>query len=255
MTVPEGLAAEYARLAHAGRVWLVGWQSGAEVLEELASLVDGLQLFEPLTCDSLAEVRVADVPALAREAAAAGRALACANDLCGAAGEPVLSLGTQLSCELVAPGVVAVAVSRSRTRGRAVAAAPWLVEGVSRALEDRVLGEGELPVLIDTSRERFDAAAVLASYLRCHPAVAAVSYPGLPDHPDRARAASLLVGGAGPLVGVRLLADDSAEALLALDILGLRVSRVGEGSVVLETQPGTDVLSLVPTFERAFVGA
>ena len=45
-----------------------------------------------------------------------------------------------------------------------------------------------------------DVAQVVASYLRCHPLVDAVRYPGLKDDPQFEEASRTLVGGFGPMV-------------------------------------------------------
>ncbi len=49
-------------------------------------------------------------------------------------------------------------------------------------------------------REVSDVAQVVASYLRCHPRVEAVRYPGLKSDPDFEHAAHTLIGGFGPVV-------------------------------------------------------
>lgn len=49
-----------------------------------------------------------------------------------------------------------------------------------------------------------DPAQVVAHYLVCHPLVATVRYPGLTQDDDYPRASSLLRGGFGPEVYVRL---------------------------------------------------
>lgn len=77
-------------------------------------------------------------------------------------------------------------------------------------------------------RARSDAAQVVANYLRCHPAVAEVRYPGLTSDPDYQKASSTLRGGFGPFVWARFLsgadwflfdADDapSTEQVIALE--------------------------------------
>lgn len=52
----------------------------------------------------------------------------------------------------------------------------------------------------DRWREVSDVAQVVANYLRCHPRVEAVRYPGLKCDPDFKVAAHTLVGGFGPVV-------------------------------------------------------
>lgn len=54
-----------------------------------------------------------------------------------------------------------------------------------------------------------DAAQVIANYLRCHPSVAEVSYPGLTTDAAYREASCTLRGGFGPYVWVRL-ADDTS---------------------------------------------
>ena len=49
-----------------------------------------------------------------------------------------------------------------------------------------------------------DNAQVAANFLRCHPVVAEVRYPGLTRDPDYREASSTLRGGFGPLVRMRL---------------------------------------------------
>lgn len=48
-----------------------------------------------------------------------------------------------------------------------------------------------------------DKAQVLANYLRCHPRVAEVRYPGLTCDPDYRQASSTLRAGFGPLLAIR----------------------------------------------------
>ena len=77
-------------------------------------------------------------------------------------------------------------------------------------------------------RVRSDTAQVVANYLRCHPAIAEVRYPGLTSDLDYQKASSTLRGGFGPFVWVRFPsgadwflfdADDapSTEQVMALE--------------------------------------
>lgn len=52
-----------------------------------------------------------------------------------------------------------------------------------------------------------DVAQVAANYLRCHPAVDEVRYPGLKSDPDFGQAARMLVGGFGPVVDYRVAGE------------------------------------------------
>ena len=67
-------------------------------------------------------------------------------------------------------------------------------------------------------RGESDVAAVCARYLACHPKVAWVRYPGLPDDPDFEEAARTLVAGFGPTIaygttdgGVHLITCDACD--------------------------------------------
>lgn len=69
--------------------------------------------------------------------------------------------------------------------------------------QDGMLAENILEGLADADarqRAACDAARVLAEYLRCHPRVRAIYYPGLPDDPSHATARRTLHHGFGPVV-------------------------------------------------------
>ncbi|WP_322151878.1 hypothetical protein [Paratractidigestivibacter sp.] len=53
-------------------------------------------------------------------------------------------------------------------------------------------------------RMRSDAAQVIANYLRCHPKVAEVRYPGLTSDASYHEASCTLRGGFGPYIWLRL---------------------------------------------------
>lgn len=65
-------------------------------------------------------------------------------------------------------------------------------------------------------RARSDAAQVAANYLRCHPKVADVRYPGLTTDGSYREASSTLRGGFGPFVWVRV-ADEPRWRLFEAD--------------------------------------
>ena len=56
-------------------------------------------------------------------------------------------------------------------------------------------------------RRLSDVSQVVACYLRCHPKVQEVAYPGLKDDPSFSVAARTLVGGFGPFVDYRVGED------------------------------------------------
>ena len=71
-----------------------------------------------------------------------------------------------------------------------------------------------------------DVAQVVANYLRCHPRVEAVRYPGLKSDPLFAEASHTLVGGFGPLVQycvagkwrtLACVAEDPRDAVMRLE--------------------------------------
>ena len=73
-----------------------------------------------------------------------------------------------------------------------------------------------------------DAAQVVANYLRCHPRVEAVRYPGLKDDPLFEKASHTLESGFGPVVKYRragqwerlvLDACDPKQKILELECL------------------------------------
>ncbi len=61
-------------------------------------------------------------------------------------------------------------------------------------------------------RAASDAAQVIANYLRCHPYVAEVRYPGLTSDPVYREASSTLRGGFGPLVWLRVAGSDGLDS-------------------------------------------
>lgn len=104
---------------------------------------------------------------------------------------PVLG-GTPLHCLDVA-GLV-VDVTLMTPRGCNTKHAEGVVDaGDPNAIEERYA----------RYRAASDVAQVVANYLRCHPRVEEVRYPGLKGDPSFAVAARTLVGGFGPWVDYR----------------------------------------------------
>ena len=82
-------------------------------------------------------------------------------------------------------------------------------------------------------RKASDVAQVVANYLRCHPKVESVRYPGLKADPLFEEASHKLVGGFGPFVRYCVAGEwrmlecepgDAKEAVLALEHMLLRGS-------------------------------
>ena len=76
-----------------------------------------------------------------------------------------------------------------------------------------------------------DTAQVAANFLRCHPSVAGVRYPGLTSDPDYREASSILRGGFGPWVHVRLR---GGSGWLRFDAARLNVADDREAVLALE---------------------
>ncbi|MEA2614345.1 MAG: cystathionine gamma-synthase [Chloroflexota bacterium] len=153
---------------------------------------------------------VCDVPACAAAAHAAGARVMVDSTLTPPCTMRPLQLGADLvvhsltkyaggHSDLVLGAVVAARAEDAeslrslRTRDGAIPGQleTWLTLRGLRTLEVRV-------------RRQMENAAALAHRLAEHPDVAAVLYPGLPGHPQHERAARLLEGGFGALVGVEV---------------------------------------------------
>ena len=79
-----------------------------------------------------------------------------------------------------------------------------------------------------------DTASTVAAFLRAHPAVTDVHYPGLPDHPDEALARRLLPNGAGAVLTFELRGGPPAAARLirTLQLIPYALSLGGTTSTV-----------------------
>jgi methionine-gamma-lyase len=79
-----------------------------------------------------------------------------------------------------------------------------------------------------------ETATAVAAYLAAHPAIAAVRYPGLPDHPQAVLAQRLLPDGAGGMLAFDLAGGPSAaEALIrSLRTIAFAPSLGGTGTTV-----------------------
>lgn len=184
-------------------------------------------------------LRVPDLRELSRAAAACGALLIVDNTVASAFGCKPLSLGATITLEAldrVGAGrlgqkLVAVSVARSLSgRGRHRIVRPeaedayrllafGLGDPASPSASD-LLPEHELVVLeegLNTLSERmqrhFDNARAIAEYLRCHPRIGRVAYPGLKTHPDCGLASTVLEHGFGPAVDFSLTgsADETAD--------------------------------------------
>lgn len=98
------------------------------------------------------------------------------------------------------------------------------------------------------------AALAVASHLARHPAVARVSYPGLPDHPDHALASRLLPAGAGGVLSFDLMGGlASTRAFMAgLRLCTHQAPTGGTRSTV--SHPASTSHFRFPPVEQAAVG-
>lgn len=133
---------------------------------------------EPLAC--------ADVRALAAEAHGAEELLAVDNSLAGVAACDCIRLGADIVLEGERNGKLLVRASEVLAQG-----APELAKAPAAASSEQDLAAW---------RRASDTAAAFAAYLRCHPKLAEVRYPGLKDDPSFQVAARTLESGFGPLV-------------------------------------------------------
>lgn len=201
-----------ARDVGASRAWLLAL-SPQELLDEVIRLPEGssrVTLLEgtPVMC--------ADVRALGKTARLQGLPLVVDNGMAGFGGCPSVRLGAHLAFAQVGEGQCLVALSRDAEN-----ALPSIGERIERSPQ---VSEAQLSLLDELLaqqarawRARSDAAQVVASYLRCHPKVAQVRYPGLKSDPSFAVAARTLQGGFGPLVDWQGCGSDGWERLTCTD--------------------------------------
>jgi len=97
-------------------------------------------------------------------------------------------------------------------------------------------------------------AARVAEWLASHPDVAWVSYPGLPDHPDRARAGRYLPRGAGAIVGFGIRGGlDAARRFIDRVRLFSHLANIGDAKSLVIHPASTTHQQLSPE-ERAAAG-
>ncbi|MCI7218530.1 PLP-dependent transferase [Parafannyhessea umbonata] len=202
------------------RAWVVAAPDVEDVARRLG--IDPGAVVEPL---GGAPVRMRDVRALARhrdEAPAAERVpLAVDVSLTSALGCPAGRLGADVTLASLdrivctpACGMVMVGLRREALQGRDGCAGMADVASVLPVPEVSQLQALAAGMADFDARRRCanDNAQVMAAYLRCHPAVRAVRYPGLTDDPSYEAAAANLEDGFGPAVDVLVDAAVAASA-------------------------------------------
>lgn len=225
------------------------------------------------------DLRVPDLRALARAAASAGAILIVDNTVPSSFGCQPLTLGAPIVFEAldrVAAGglsrkVVALAVAPSSVgKGRRRRVNP-LAEDAYRLLAMRlssspaasggavtstVLSPADLAAidaglssLAQRMQVHMDNARAIAEFLACHPAVDAVSYPGLKSHPDHAVAANDLMHGYGPAIDFHLSAPLRARSVIAACGPAVRESTAGGPATRMSAAKGDEA-----RFIRLFAG-
>ncbi len=145
-------------------------------------------------------LRVADIPALARLAHDAGTLLVVDNTFA----TPILTRPLEMGADLVMESLTKLIGGHSDvTLGLVCGRGEWLPEltqvssiwGLSANPFDCWLADRGLATLAIRMRTASANATALADWLAEQPGVSRVLYPSRPDHPDRALASQLLIGG------------------------------------------------------------
>ncbi len=161
---------------------------------------------------SSAPVICSDLKAQAAQARAEGKVVVVDVTGYGPEGCPAVRLGAHASVMRVAERLCVVAVSKDAPRTLPGLHA-WLDE---RAEADEAQRSFALQAL-DQEALRWhlasDAAQVVACYLRCHPRVGEVRYPGLRQDGSFAVASRTLQQGFGPRVDYRLVGSDEWQSV------------------------------------------
>jgi hypothetical protein len=178
--------------------WLVATPR-AEVLSYLRNQADARSSLVELSPLTPAPIACNDVKAQAVEARGEGKVVMADVTAYGPEGCPTIRLGAHVSVMDIAEGLCVVAVSKDASRALQGLHA-WLDEHATAdeahcALALRVLDREATCWHLSS-----DAAQVVASYLRCHPKVGELRYPGLKQDPSFTVAARTLQQGFGPRV-------------------------------------------------------
>jgi cystathionine beta-lyase/cystathionine gamma-synthase len=190
-------------------------------------------------CEAISNplMKVADVPALAEMAHAAGAALIVDSTFAS----PYLLRPLEWGADLVVHSatkylgghgdVLAGIVACSAERGRDLRERQKLV-GANLGPQEAWLAMRGLKTLPLRMRQHCANAQAVAEWLAGQPAVAAVHYPGLADHPEHALAARLFEGrGFGGMLSFELRGAGQAEVFRFLEALELVLPATTLGDV------------------------
>lgn len=230
--------------------------------EAVAAAAHGaaLCLLEPITNPQLT---VCDVPACIAAAHAAG----CRVAVDATFTTPVAMRPLGLGADLVVHSLTKYAGGHSDLVLGAVITSDPAVAGTMRSLRTR---DGAIPGQLETwltlrglrtlevrFRRQMENAARLAARLSGHPGIAHCVYPGLPDHPHHERAARLLQGGFGAVVGLEVVGGaDRADAVCRAVRLWSHATSLGGTESTLERRGRYDLDTphCAPGFLRLSVG-
>lgn len=182
-------------------------------------------------------LRVVDIAALARLAHAAGARLVVDSTIV----TPILQQPLTLGADLVVHSATKYFGGHGDTAGGAVVARTGLLRDTLRR-QSRLLGATLGPfeaqqilrgmkTLALRVRQQCRSAADIAAWLATHPAVSAVYYPGLADHPQHALATSLFGGLYGAMVSFDLRDTSHAGLHRFFDALRLVLPATSLGDV------------------------
>ena len=230
MCGPSSQEARAARVLGARRAWLVACEPD-DVLDVLSHAPASMQV---VTALGERPIACADVRALARDIHETGGLVLADARVTGLYGCALARLGADVTMVLVPDDSCLVAVRDAGVLDRL----PQLVAMIDAhvpeaaacdALDRQLQDEGV------TWRKASDVASVVASYLRCHPRVAEVRYPGLKGDPSFAVAAQTLQSGFGPIVDYRKLQTEQWTRISCSPcdakslVLGLEQTLAGQG--------------------------
>jgi len=168
------------------------------------------------------QLAITDIGAIADLAHAIGAYLACDNTLAS----PVLQTPLTLGADFVIHATTKYLAGHSDVIGGAVVTREVnplfeqlrLIQGVGGAVPspfDCWLTQRGLQTLALRVRAQSQGALAIARWLAQHPAIEAVLYPGLADHPGHAIAQSQMAGGYGGLLSVLVKGGRSAALQVA----------------------------------------
>jgi cystathionine gamma-synthase len=185
---------------------------------------------------------ITDIAAAAEIAHAAGALLAVDST----AATPVLTQPLALGADIVMHSATKYLNGHSDVVAGALAAARgsdlWTRIARVRSLHGAILGPFEAWLLLRGLRTLYvrvkaqaDGAALLATLLSRHPAVAEVLYPGLAAHPGHDVAARQMTGGFGGMLSIRVAGGEAAAIAAAARVnLWKRATSLGSVESLIE---------------------